>query len=395
MLSKTQIEQYHQNGYLVLRSQLEESDLSRFDEGLKRNPPLDGNVATIYPQAGRYTLAKNSLADVDLAFMAEHEKIVPIAETLLDDEVHLTAFVVYDRTPGGSPIGVHHDYKRWRPVGSSMNWLFTIIPLTDFTPETGQVFLAPGSHQLNRIKDVGEKVLHVDSAIRPADGDFIDPELKRGDLLVMNMHVWHKAAGNSSTIHRIGIFNKYAAAHYPPATGYYLFSNGVYEALSESGKKLLAVSSDRQIETTRILLERNYHAEPEYLVVPGDEGLTFPGGRSYVEKAIPDWDEGNFIASLQSNLRDKLRIETPWVTYVGDYEELNHLCRLYAYSLNRNGFPVAYREGEWLSQEEISARLDRFQFGYEADAITQWLDPKIIRGKGLSQAQSRIDQFAY
>lgn len=395
MLTKHQIAQYQKAGYLILRSQVDESDLKRFDEALKRNPPVDGNVPGTYPEPGRYTLAKSSFADPDLAFMAEHEKIVPLAETLLEDDVYLTAFVVYDRTPGGGPIGIHHDYKRWRPVGSSMKWLFTIVPLTDFNAETGQIFLAPGSHHLDRIRDTGEKALHISAAIRPGEDDFIDPELKRGDLLIMNQHIWHKAAGNKSDISRVGIFNKYAAAHYPPATGYYLFNSAVHEALSESGRRIIAVHSDKPIKTTRLLLERHIGDAPEFLVLPEGNGLAFPGGATYVERAIPDWDRGNYIASLQANLREKLRIETPWVSYVGDYEEGDHLCRLYGYVLSGNGFPVPYREGEWLNIEQISQRRNEFDFGYERDAITKWLDPGIIRGKGLSQAQCRVDQFAY
>jgi hypothetical protein len=75
--------------------------------------------------------------------------------------------------------------------------------------------------------------------------------------------------------------------------------------------------------------------------------------------------------------------------------ESDHLCRLYAYCLNTNGFPVAYREGQWLSLNQIQKRNAEFKFGYQAGAFDTWLDPEIIRGKGLSQAQSRIDQFAY
>ena len=52
--------------------------------------------------------------------------------------------------------------------------------------------------------------LEVDAAIRPADDDFVDPELRRGDLLLMNMHLWHRAEANGSKVHRVGVFNKYA-----------------------------------------------------------------------------------------------------------------------------------------------------------------------------------------
>ena len=86
-------------------------------------------------------------------------------------------------------------------------------------------------------------------------------------------------------------------------------------------------------------------------------------------------------------------METPWVTYVGDFEEGDALSRIYAYQLNNNGYPIPYESiGQWLSLDDAR---ERASFGYEPLAIQQWLDPHVIRGKGLSQAQSRVDQFAY
>ena len=98
------------------------------------------------------------------------------------------------------------------------------------------------------------------------------------------------------------------------------------------------------------------------------------------------------IAPCQHHLREQLKIETPWLSYVGDYEEGEGLCRLYAYTLNDHGFPVAFA-GEWVATDAIDER--NVAHAWVADAIERWLDPTIIRGKGLSQAQSRIDQFAY
>jgi hypothetical protein len=290
---------------------------------------------------------------------------------------------------------MHHDYKRWRPVGSSMNWLFTIIPLTDFDEKTGRLFIAPGSHHPERVVDNGGRTLHITEAIKPAAAEFIDPQLKRGDLLLMNMHLWHQAEPNRSSHSRIGIFNKYAAASAPPATGYYLFNNAVYDALSETGKPLIAVHSDKPIATTRLLLERSGKAGREYLFVKDPNGrYALPGGPTWKEQAIPDWDSGNYIAALQSHIREQLRIETPWLTYVGDFDEGDTLTRVYAYPLNSNGFPVAYEPaGEWLPAADV--RAAGLAFGYESEAIGRWLAPGVVRGKGLSQAQSRVDQFAY
>ena len=382
-LAAADIERYVQDGFLVVRNVLDDHEVERFVTAFKRHPPLHGPVPGTYPAPGRYTLAESCMADPDLGFVAGHPAILDAARTLLHDDPILTAFVVYDRTPGGPGIPKHNDYKRWRPVGSSMNWLFAIVPLDDFDAQRGQLFVAPGSHHLERIRDVGGRALEVEAAYVPDEDQFVDPELKRGDLLLMNMHCWHKAAPNRSAEHRIGFFNKYAAASYPPATGYYQFSDAAFDALPSAGQAAVAFHSDKPIAMARVLLQRG----DRYLLLDGE----LPGGPTFHERAIPDWDLGNYIASAHAGLRERVKVETPWLTYVGDYDEGPSLARLYAFELNDNGFPARYA-GDWLTRDEIR---ERARFGYEANAIATWLDPSLTRGKGISQAQARVDQYAY
>ena len=256
MLTADEVERYALDGFLVVRSALDHAEIERFASACRRHPPLHGPLPGTYPGPGRYTLAESCMADPDLGFVAAHPVILDAARALLDDDPILTAFVIYDRTPGGPGIPKHNDYKRWRPVGSSMNWLFAIVPLADFDARRGQLFVSPGSHRLERIRDVGGRVLEVDAAIVPDDDSFIDPQLERGDLLLMNMHCWHKAAPNRSREHRIGFFNKYAAASCPPATGYYPFNDAAYRGLPAPGRKAVAFHSDKPIATARVLLQR-------------------------------------------------------------------------------------------------------------------------------------------
>jgi ectoine hydroxylase-related dioxygenase (phytanoyl-CoA dioxygenase family) len=427
VLTSEQIESYERDGYLLLRGQIDEASLQRFERGLEHNPPLDGETGNaVWPAPSRYTLAKNCLADSDLGFMAEHERIVPVAAALLEDDPVLLSFVVYDRTPGGDGLGAHHDYKRWRPIGSSLKWCFAIAPLTDFDDQAGPLYVAPGSHrrsicvsvattsdksdesdssscgrvsanflpqELDRVYADHEQPLQVRPGARPADEDFIDPGLRRGDLLMMDMHLWHRAAPNRSNKSRIGIFNKYCARHFPPATGYYVFGDDVHDALSTGGRRLIAVHSDKPIGTTRALLERRCGGEREFLFLPEGDAWALPGGAATPERTMPEWDVGNYIASAQAHVRERVHIETPWMTYVGDYDEGNHLCRVYAYPLNDNGHPTSYAPAKWIPQSRLANV--RFANDYTLRAIADWLDPSIVRGKGLSQAASRIDQFAY
>ncbi len=400
-LTESQLADYRRDGFLVLRGAIDDADIVRWEEALARNPPLDGTLdpaAPTWPEPGRYTLALNAAKDPDLADLAQHPTITAAAAAALGAPPRLTAFVLYDRTPGGAGIPSHNDYKRWRPVGSSMDWLFTIVPFCDFDAEAGRLLVAPGSHHLERVTDGPERPQCVAPPVRPAEDDYVDPDLRRGDLLVMNMHLWHRADGNRSDRHRIGAFNKYAAADAPPATGYFLFDDDVHAALAPANRELLAVHSDRPVATTRLLLMRGPD-DHEFLVVDGegDESTpaTLPGGPAVVERAIPDWDVGNYIASLAASVRDRVAIELPWVSYVGDFPEGDHLCRVYAYTLTGQGFPVPYRDASWLDRAAVVEHADRLAVDWVPEAIDRWLDPTVLRGKGLTQAQSRVDQYAY
>jgi len=401
VLTESQLRDYERDGFLVLRGAIPDADIERLEGAMDRNPPIDGTLdptAPVYPAPGRYTLALNCCKDPDLAFLAEHPAILPVAADVLGDDPRLTAYVIYDRTPGGNGLPIHHDYKRWRPVGSSMNWLFTIVPFCDYDAAAGPLYVSPGSHLLHRVTPGLERPMEVAPAVTPAESSFVDPELKRGDLLLMNQHLWHRASPNKSNHHRQGAFNKYAAASAPPATGFFLYDDDVYEAISSENRSIIAVHSNKPLATTRAVLMREGKSEPEFLVVPeGDGGrLTLPGGPTFIERAIPDWDHGNVIASLQAALRDDLRIETPWMSYVGDFDEGDHLCRVYGYTIPTGlGFPVPYTPGQWLGRSQLESGRDQLVNGWETEAVDRWIDPAPIRGKGLTQAQSRLNQFAY
>lgn len=405
MLTDSQLADYRRDGFVVLKGAIPDGDIARWEGALDRNPPLDGTLdrattEAAYPEPGRYTLALNAAKDPDLADLATHPAIVPAAADVLGADPRLTAFVIYDRTPGGQGIPSHNDYKRWRPVGSSMNWAFTIVPFCDFDAEAGRLFVAPGSHRLERVEPGPERPLCVSPPTKPDEADFIDPELVRGDLLVMNMHLWHRADGNRSSRHRVGAFNKYGAADAPPATGYFPFDDDVYRAIGPDHDDLLAMHSDRPIATTRLLLQKA-DDDPRVLVIEPEDGaaagsgVNLPGGATAVEQAIPDWDTGNYIAALAAAVRDQIRIELPWVSYVGDFLEGDHLCRVYAYTLPGFGFPVPYRGARWLDRDELVVEADRLAVDWIPEALDRWLDPAIVRGKGLTQAQSRVNQYAY
>ena len=252
--------------------------------------------------------------------------VVGAVESVLSQPAYLTAYVAYLRTPGDKGAGAHCDYKRWRPVGSSMNWVFAIIPLTDFDVEHGPFLVSPKSHKLTQVIDKDAHILDLTRPDAKQLAPFIDPELKAGDLLVVNEHVWHKAPAGTTTEDRCGIFNKYCAVNAPPAAGYYPYNPVALDALSDDGKRLIPICFDKPITTTRLLIEDTSSQESKFLLHCDGE-WKLPGGEGWEEEKLVGWDVGARIGSLQEIAKTQLGLDVPWMSYIEDVEAEDGSCR--------------------------------------------------------------------
>ena len=392
-LSDQQIADYHDNGYLIVRNVLSRHEAIELRRIVQQQAQCNSYPPSLkYPQPGKYTISGNKMAEPGLAPIVEHPAVVDAVECLLGQRAYLTAFVGYLRTPGDRGSGAHCDYKRWRPVGSSMNWLFAIIPLTDFDSEYGPFLVSPQSHKLTRVID---EQAHIRDLTRPDAtqlAPFIDPELKAGDLLLANGHTWHKAPAGTTTEDRCGIFNKYCAVNAPPAAGYYPYNHAALNALSDAGKRVIPVCFDKPITTTRLLIECPSGEESKFLLLQDDENdrWELPGGEGWEEKELVGWDVGSRIGSLQALIQTQLGIDIPWMSYIADVEKENGICRVYGYSDKCRSFDALTKGGvhcDWFTKDQLQ---NMFGDGhYICRAIHTWQRDDIIRGKGKACNQSK------
>ena len=392
-LSNQQIADYHESGYLVIRNVLSSGEAVELRRIVQEQAQCNAYPPSLtYPQPGKYTISGNRMAEPGLASIAEHPTVVDAVECLLGQPAYLTAYVAYLRTPGDEGSGAHCDYKRWRPVGSSMNWLFAIIPLTDFTTENGPFLVPPGSHRLTRVID---EQAHIKDLTRP-DADrlapFIDPELKAGDLLLANEHTWHKAPAGTSSDDRCGIFNKYCAVNAPPAAGYYPYNQAALDALSDAGKRLIPVCFDKPITPTRLLFERQSGQESEFLLLhdDGHDRWELPGGEGWEEDEV-GWDIGARVGALQALTQTQLGLDIPWLSYIEDVEMRDGVCRLYGFSDETlSPDALTHDRYQWFTRVQLHRLLG------ESDeicrAVQTWQQEDIIRGKGKAVYQ-RKQQF--
>ena len=394
VFTSEQIADYRENGFLIVRNVLSLDETVTLREIAEAQAECNAAESSLeYPEPGKYTVSGNTMsAHPKLAPIAEHPTIVNSIESLLGEQAHLAAFVAYVRTPGDKGGNPHNDYKRWRPVGSSMNWLFAIIPLTDFDVEHGPLLVSPKSHELHQVINPDAKILDVTPPDRSKLPKFVDPELKAGDLLLLNMYTWHWALGGTGRKFRSGIFHKYCAVSAPPAAGHYPYNEAAHRSLSDAGKRLLAFHSDAPLTTSRLLVERESSQESAYFLLYDHDSQAWrlPGGTSWEEDDI-GWDVGSRIASMQTLTQGQLGVDVPWMSYITDYEERNGLCRVYGYP-DENGHFDALTKGNtrcgWFTSEEAQDMLGE-EIG---DIIRTWRREDVVRGKGVAFGQ-RERQF--
>ena len=392
VFTNEQIADYRENGFLVVRNVLPPGETEAVRKIVEAQAEHTAFPLSLeYPEPGKYTVSGNTMsAHPKLAPIAEHPTIIRCIESLLGEQAHLAAFVAYVRTPGDTGANPHNDYKRWRPVGSSMNWLFAIVPLTDFDVEHGPLLVSPKSHELHQVIDPDAKILDVTPPDRSKLPEFVDPELKAGDLLLLNMYTWHWAPGGTGGKFRSGIFHKYCAVSAPPAAGHYPYNEAAYRSLSDTGKRLLALHSDIPLTMSRLLVERETAREPAYFLRFDDDTQAWqlPGGKSWEEDDDIGWDIGSRIASMQTLTKEQLGVDVPWMSYITDHEERNGLCRVYGYPDENGHFDALTKSNTrcgWFTSEDAQEML-----GGEAeigDIIRTWRQENVVRGKGVAFGQ--------
>ena len=390
VLSDQQIADYHENGYAIVRNALSPDEVDKFRPIVQQQAQCNSYPASLkYPEPGKYTISGNKMAESSLASIVEHPTVVNAVECALGQPAHLTAFVAYLRSPGDRGSGGHCDYKRWRPVGSSMNWVFAIISLTDFDEEYGPFLVSPGSHKLVQVIDEEAHILDLTRPDAKQLPPFIDPELKAGDLLITNQHTWHRAPAGTATDDRCGIFHKYCAVNAPPSAGYYPYNPAALSALSDAGKRLIPVCFDKPITMARLLIECPSSDESKYLLQRDDENdrWELPGGEGWEEEGV-GWDIGARIASLQDLTKTQLGLEVPWMSYIEDVEQKDGICRVYGYS--DESLVLTNDRCDWFTKERVRQMLG--DSDYICHAIHTWHQGDIIRGKGKACRQSK-EQF--
>ena len=394
--------EFAENGFYVLRGVLTEDEVDRLAGPIRAAfaaGTYDGfNAEAAYPQPGVYSMGPRVLADhpeiaeVSLA----HPGIVGAVEELFGEPATLAQYWSIMRPPGAgvgdepfvSGSGAHFDYKPWRCVGSFIKWMFAVIPFVDYTEEVGPLCVDPGSHRKTRVRPSDGRVHQVDVAQVPvpAETNFVDPQLEKGDVVLMHGFCWHEARPNYGASDRCGLYMKFHAKSSPPACGPTIYPSTAYDALPPSARHLLPYHrGDGQyaavrnvpvggIDEGRLLIE---DSKGRVLVLDdGAGGWALPRYAAAEDETAGILDVCNVMGSVLNQARAQLGLPLPWLSWLQDVAGAapdggadEWRCRVYGHRLH-SAAPEIREEHRWLAAADLATATGQLKDG---EAVRQWL----------------------
>jgi ectoine hydroxylase-related dioxygenase (phytanoyl-CoA dioxygenase family) len=244
-LTHSEIRQFDEEGYLIVRGVLDPPAISKLIEASDRLMASDRRENRQVSHSELYDSFRNSVAIDDIFIpLLTNETILSIVVQLLGAHLQLmTSHLIYKHPdpPGTSKTarspGWHRDY------GSAAKVLGNSVPrillkcgyyLTDLSePNSGATLVAPGSNQLVEPIKIPEGQTDPTNAV--------EPSLKPGDCLLFENRTWHAGAANLTTRIRKGIMFGYGYRWVMPMD-YRTQSRDVLDKLSPLGQYLVGES---------------------------------------------------------------------------------------------------------------------------------------------------------
>ncbi|RPD42998.1 phytanoyl-CoA dioxygenase family protein [Chitinophaga barathri] len=216
-LTKEQVEQYHADGYLIVKKFLSEDEAVILYETAIEDKSLKENSYDMVDGNGM----KSKLAlwftpgDDSFGMLSRSKRMAQSAGQLLGGEVgHFHSKVMQKEPKVGGAWDWHQDYGYWYRNGFLYPQLISVmIALTKANAENGCLQVLKGSHKMDRIEhgtsgeQVGADLKRVELAMERHE--LIHCELEAGDALFFHCNLLHSSAANLSDHPRWSIISAY------------------------------------------------------------------------------------------------------------------------------------------------------------------------------------------
>lgn len=224
MVTKEQIETYNKDGYILIKNLFDNEEIGLLKKAALADRELDkrsygrddGEGGTV-----RLSIWNHPGNNIYGAF-ARSERIVNVAETLLEGEVYHyhSKMILKDAKVGGAWTW-HQDYGYWYNFGLLQPLLTSVtIAVDKATQENGCLQVLKGSHKIGRVDhalkgdQAGADMERVEAAKKKFP--LVYCEMDPGDAMFFDCNILHRSDQNRSDHSRWSLICCYNAARNDP-----------------------------------------------------------------------------------------------------------------------------------------------------------------------------------
>ncbi len=204
--SVQQIEEYHKNGFVIIKNLLSRQEVDALRERAKNDHEMDKHSFQRDDGTGAKVRLSlwNHPGDGIYGMIARSHKVVDSVEQLLEDEAyHYHSKMIMKEAKVGGAWAWHQDYGYWYENGVLYPDLCSVFIAVDAaTIENGCLQVLKGSHKLGRINHVltgdqaGADLNRVEEIKKRLELVYV--ELERGDAVFFHGNLLHRSDRNES-----------------------------------------------------------------------------------------------------------------------------------------------------------------------------------------------------
>ena len=224
LFSKEDIENYQQDGYIIVRNLFTEEEINLLSQTARADNEMDKSSTKRDDGEGNAVRLAlwNHPGDGIYGMFARCKRVVDRVEDLLNDEAyHYHSKMVLKDAKVGGAWAWHQDYGYWYQNGVlSPNLCSVMIAVDQATIENGCMQVIKGSHKLGRINHVlsgdqaGADMERVEEAKKRLE--LVHVTMEQGDALFFHSNTLHASDANCSENSRWAMICCYNAASNDP-----------------------------------------------------------------------------------------------------------------------------------------------------------------------------------
>ena len=222
-LTSAQIEQYNQDGYLIIEGFLNQEEVSKLYQIAIDDKTMSKNAINVNDSTGKRS--KLSLwykpGDDVYGLLTRSESLVNSVDELLDGDAavcHFHSKLMQKEPKVGGAWEWHQDYGYWYKNEFLLpdQMMSVMVAITDANTENGCLQVIKGTHKMGRVEhgfageQVGASQHYVDLALQTMELIFV--ELKAGDVLFFHSNLLHRSEANLSDKARWSMISCYNRA---------------------------------------------------------------------------------------------------------------------------------------------------------------------------------------